>query len=174
MNSLKLTATLIAFFLLSACITTTGEIKGNTFYLENNFAIGLLNDDWTVLRQQKGIVNGRYYENTSYKISFTHKKSNGSIGVNSFVMSEAGQARSLEIHADGILSGFGGIKLSQKMVKVDGIEAVELILSGNKMAKFIFLKKGKMGYLLVYTNTPTYFDQNLADFDKFVETFKTL
>ena len=174
MNSLKITTIAAVFFLLSACITTTGEINGNAFYLDNNFTVSLMNGDWTVLRQQKGVVNYQYYENTAYQISFSHKKSNGLIGVHSFVMSEVGQARSLEVHADSIASEFGGMKLSQRMIKVDGIDAVELLLSGNKMAKLILLKKGKMGFLLAYTNTPAYFDQSLSEFDKFIATFKTL
>jgi hypothetical protein len=165
---------MLLLVVLPACITTTGEIKGNAFYLDGNFTVDMLDDDWVPSRQQAGVANGRYFENTHFEISFNHKNSNGFIGVNAFEMSDAVQARSLEVTADGIVANSEGMKLSQKMMKVDGVDAVELIISGKEMAKYVFLKKGKMGYILTYSNTPTYFDQNLATFEKFLGSFKAL
>jgi hypothetical protein len=144
------------------------------FYLENSFTVYLLDEDWMAVRQQKGVVNGKYYQNTNYNISFNHKKSNGTIGVVSYVMNEVGQARTLEIHADALATSIGGIKLSQRMTTVDGLDGVELVMSGDQMGKYIFLKKGRMGYLLAYTNTAAYFDQYLPVFESFLGTFKTL
>ncbi len=174
MKGLSLLTTLFFVVFLSGCFSTTGEIRGKMFYLEHDFTAALVDDDWQVIQQEKGVRYGAPYVSSVYEISFNHKKSNGMIGVNSFILSEVGQARSLEIHAEDAIARWEGIKLSQRMIKVDGIEAIEVVMSGKYMAKYIFLKKGQNGYEIVYTNTPTYFDEYLSVFDKFVETFKTL
>ena len=174
MNKYHSAVLMLLLVVLPACITTTGEIKGNVYYLDGNFTVDMLDDDWVALQQRAGVVDGRYFENTHFEISFNHKKSNGFIGVNAFEMNNAVQARSLEVTADSIVANSDGMKLSQKMMKVDGLDAVELIISGKEMGKYVFLKKGKMGYILMYSNTPTYFDQNLATFEKFIASFKTL
>ncbi|MBI4686378.1 MAG: hypothetical protein HY756_01120 [Nitrospirae bacterium] len=172
MQRIRLSLLLLTLLFLTACVTTTGEIKGNQFYLENYFNITLLDSDWEVVRQQTWVQYGVKKSNTMYEISFRHKKSNGIIGVNSYWLDEVGKTQSLDIHANEAVAEFGGMKLSQKIIKVDGIDAVELVISGNYMFKYIFLKKGDKGYGIIYRNTPAYFDEYLSVFDKFVGTFR--
>lgn len=160
----------VLVFLLQGCAGTTGAIRGNQFYLEGNFAVDLLNEDWEIVRQKYdlGIAS------SPFEIAFVHKKSNGEIGINSFKLDEVFKARSLEVVADEAVARWSGIKLSQKFIKISGNDAVEIVISGHYMVKLIFLKKKDSGYWLLYKNTPTYFDEYLEVFDKFVKKFITL
>jgi len=156
------------------CTTTTGVIQNNSFSVENSFSVGLLDNDWQVERQKvfsDGVIKR---QNTPWAIGFSHTKSSGFIGVYAWQLSEIDQARSLDIIADSIVANSGGLKLSQKTVKVDGYDAIELVTSGTYMKKQILFKKGDRGYLLRYSNSPTYFDQYLNVFDSLVGTFKVL
>jgi hypothetical protein len=171
MNRLCLTA-LLLFLSLPGCLVTTGEIRGNKFFVQDDFTVDLPNSEWEVVRQQVFVDLGIRRPNSVFEVSFNHKKSNGFIGVNSMKMTEVDQARSLEVHADGAVTSMSGIKLSQRMIKVDGIDAIEVVISGKYMRKYIFLKKGSAGYELIYMNTPAYFDQYLGDFDTFVGSFR--
>ena len=172
MTLFRLSPLVILFVLLSACISTTGEIKENRF-VDQDFSVGLLNDEWQVARQKVYHLNApSLRENTPWAISFSHTKSNGFIGVGAFDMNELGQARSLEVWADNLVANSGGLKLSDRSVKIDGNEGLELVVSGKYMAKWIIMKKGKKMYRMVYSNSPTYFDQSLAVFDGFVQTFR--
>lgn len=174
MHSIKYLFYCYFLLLLTGCAititttgTTTGEIKGNTFYLKNNFSVDLLDDDWEVVRQRGGYPVD--------EISFLHKKSNGRIRVNFVELNEIEQKRPLDVIADAIVADKGVLKLSQKMIKIDGIDAIEFVLSGgNYMHKYILLKKDKSAYEIQYTNTATYFDEYLGVFDKFVSSFKIL
>lgn len=172
MQLMKYLLGLFALLFLHGCLVTTGEIKENRFFIENDFSVDLLDNSWEVVRQQVRVDLGIRRSNTVYEISFRHKNSNGTIGVNSFELDNVGNARSIDIHADDAVARWGGIKLSQKMIKIDRIDAVELVISGKYMVKYIFFKKGGKGYELVYINTPTYFDEYLGVFEKFIGTFK--
>jgi hypothetical protein len=165
----------VFFMLLAACISTTGEIKENRF-IDQDFSVGLLNDEWQVTRQKVNhMVQPNAFvqrENTPWALSFSHTKSNGFIGVGAYDLNELGLARSLEVWADNLVSNSGGLKLSDRSIKIDGSDALELVVSGKYMVKWIIMKKGKKAYRMVYSNSPTYFDQSLAVFDGFVETFR--
>jgi hypothetical protein len=172
------TISLLGFCLLvcAGCISTTGEIKENRFYLTQDFSVELLNDEWQITRQQ---VNHMIQpnapiarENTPWPISFSHRKSNGFIAARSYELTEVGQARSLEVWADAIVANSGGVKLSERTIKVNENEALELVISGSYMMKQVLLKKENKAYRIVYTNSPAYFDQSLNVFDRFVETFR--
>ncbi len=172
MHSFKFVWLVILLLTILGCTTTTGMIQDNRFSVEQDFSVALLDSDWQVGRQtvfRDGIITR---QNTQWPISFSHKNSNGFVGVRSFQMNEVGQARSLEVWADNMVANSGGLKLSQKSVKIDGNEAIELVISGTYMAKQIFLKKGDKGFFIVYSNSPAYFDQYLDVFDKFVETVR--
>ncbi len=166
------------FLLLVGCLVTVGEIRDSTFYYEDYFSAKILDNDWEVIRQQKQtgdplfptLYPTRY--SSSYQISFAHKKSNGFIGVIVSQLSEVGKQRSLDIIADSVISQFEGMKLSQKTSTVDGIEAIEVIESGKKMMKLIIFKTGDLVYYVTYSNTPTFFDQYLTVFDKFISDMK--
>jgi hypothetical protein len=173
MNRFRLAIFLILLF-LAGCFVTTGEIRNNKFFVENEFTVDLLGSEWEVVRQQVFVDIGIRQPNTVYEISFEHKKSNGFIGVNFLELDEVNRARSLEVHADEAVSTSSAMKLSQKLIKIDGIDAIEVVVSGKYMMKYIFMKKDAKGYELVYRNTPAYFDQYLGDFDKFVGTFRVL
>ncbi len=168
------------FLFLVGCLVTIGEIKDNTFYFEDYFSARILDNDWEVIRQQKDIgdplfpalMPARY--NSSYQISFAHKKSNGFIGVMANKLSEVGKQRSLDIIADSVISQFEGMKLSEKKITVDGIEAIEVIESGKKMMKLLIFKTGDVVYYVNYSNTPTFFDQYLPVFDRFVLDMKII
>jgi hypothetical protein len=173
MRAIRCSLLLLLALLMSGCLITTGAIQGDRFSVAQDFSVQMLDGDWEPVRQNSWLDRNYIRRwNTSYAISFQHKKSNGFIGVRSYDMDEVGQARSLEVWADSIVAGSGGLKLSQKMIKVDGMDAIELVISGNYMNKCIALKKGKKAYLLLYSNYPTYFDEYLGVFDKFVGTFK--
>ncbi len=167
-------SSLVVFLLLlTGCASTTGEIRENRFYVAQDFSVGLLNDEWQMTRQTVNHLNApSFRENTPWPISFSHKNSNGFIGVRSYTLNELGQARSLEVWADSLVANSGGMKLSQRNVKIDGNDAIELVTSGQYMMKQVFLKKGKKAYRMVYSNSPAYFDQHLGVFDTFVETFR--
>jgi len=158
-----------------ACFTgcVVGEIRDNSFYLQDDFTVQLLNEDWQVIRQTRAPLNPRVVYSRD-KIAFSHKKSNGFISVNSFALSDIDQARALSIHADAAVASWRGMKLSENLTKIDGIDAVEVVISGARMVKWVFMKKDAQGYRLMYSNTPAYFDEYLGVFDKFVETFKLL
>ncbi len=166
----------ILLFVLAGCITTTGEIRENRFYVDQVFSVAIIDSDWQVTRQRVNHLtqpNAAFpRENTPWAISFSHKRSNGFIAVMSFELTELGQARSLEVWADNLVANSGGLKLSERSVKIDGNDAVELVISGSHMIKQVILKKGKRAYRIVYSNSPAYFDQYLAVFDGFVETFR--
>jgi len=173
MRSFACSSLAVFLLLLAGCASTTGEIRDNRFYVAQGFSVDLLNDEWQVTRQTVNPMNAPSFRvNTPWQISFSHKNSNGFIGVTSFMMNELGQARSLDVWADNLVANSGGMKLSQKNVKIDGIDAIELVTSGKYMVKQVFLKKEKKAYRMVYSNSPTYFDQYLGVFDKFVETFR--
>jgi hypothetical protein len=161
----------LTLFLLTGCVV--GEIRDNSFYLKNDFTIQLLNEDWKVIRQTRASLNPSVVYSRD-KIAFAHKKSNGYVSINSFILSDVSQARPLSVHVDAAVAYWRGMKLSEKQTQIDGIDAVEVIISSSRMIKWVFMKKGDRGYELVYSNTPAYFDEYLGVFDKFVETFKTL
>lgn len=171
MKSIRMMIVLLALLFNVGCVV--GEIKNNAFYLRNNFTVQLLNDDWQVIRQTiDPFFPNRV--NTHDKIAFAHKKSNGYISVTSMILGDIDQARPLSIHADAAVAGWRGLKLSEKQTKIDGVDAVEVVISGAYMVKWVFMKKGVKGYRLTYSNTPAYFDEHLGVFDKLVESFKTL
>jgi hypothetical protein len=170
-------SSLVVFLLLLiGCVSTTGDIRGDRFYVAQDFSVGVLNDEWEVTRQKVNHMIAANApiprENTQWPISFSHKNSNGFIAARSYELNELGQARSLEVWADSIVAGSGGIKLSQRTIKVDGNDALELVTSGQYMMKQVILKKRKKFYKIVYSNSPAYFDQQLAVFDGFVGTFR--
>jgi hypothetical protein len=171
MQNMRILAVCLAFVCLTGCVV--GEISNGIFYLEDDFSVHLLDDDWQVIRQTRAPLNPNVVYSRD-EIAFEHKKSNGFISVNSFALSDIDQSRTLSIHADAAVASARGMKLSEKQTKIDGIDAVEVIISGARMVKWVFMKKGEKGYRLMYSNTPAYFDQYLGVFDKFVETFKTL
>lgn len=166
----------ISFFCLALlCLTgcAVGEITGDSFYLEKDFTVKLLNDDWQVIRQTRAPLNPAV-KYSPFKISFAHKKSNGYIAADSFEMNEVSQARSLRVHADNVVAQWRATKLSEKETKIDGIDAIEVVMSNERIIKWVFMKKDKIAYVLMYNNTSKYFDEYLEVFDKFVESFKTL
>lgn len=168
---------IMIFFLLIAvtgCLTTTGEIQGNHFLVSKDFQIDLLDSEWEPVRQQVFTDIGIRRENMPSEIVFRHKKSNGVIGVNSMELDTVAQERPLEVHAENALVNHGEMKLSEKVLTVAGFDAIELVISGKYMTKYIFLKSGQKGYEIYYKNTPTYFDQYLDAFDRFVQTFVLL
>lgn len=172
MNVLKLFWILLLVGVLSSCLVTTGEIKDKRFFIENDYAVDILDSDWEVERQEV-FVDGNYRrENSPFDIAFQHKKSNGVIGVGSFDLDNVMKDRSLEVHAEEIVAQLEGIKLSERNIAIDGVDAIELIVSGNYMVKYIYLKTKDRGYFFLYRNTPTYFDDYLGTFDGFVKTFK--
>lgn len=156
---------------LTGCVV--GEIRDHSFYLKNDFTVQLLDEDWQVIRQTKDPLNPKI-QSSRDKIAFAHKKSNGYISANSFMLSDISQARPLSVHVDAAVANWRGMKLSEQQTKIDGVDAVEVVISSSRMVKWVFMKKGNWGYELVYSNTPAYFDEYLGVFDKFVETFKTL
>ena len=176
MRSFTFSSLGILLLLLSGCISTTGEIRESRFYLDQDFSVGLLNSDWEMTRQkvnrlvQPNAPIAR--ESTPWPISFSHKKSNGFIAAKSYALTELGQARSLEVWADSIVAGSGGLKLAERSVRIDGSDALEIVISGQYMTKQVILKKGKKSYRLVYSNSPAYFDENLGVFDEFVGSFR--
>ncbi len=172
MNFFKKLGIIIIIGLLTGCLVTTGDIRDNRFFVEDDYAIDLLDSDWEVERQ-KVLVDGSYRrESSPFDIAFQHKKSNGVIGVGSMDLDNVMKDRSLEVHAEDMVAQFQGIKLSERKITIDGVDAIELIISGNYMIKYIYLKTNDRGYFLLYRNTPTYFDEYLGTFDTFVETFK--
>jgi hypothetical protein len=168
------------FLLVFGCVRTVGDIRDNTFYYEDNYSVELPGDEWQIIRQQvkpgdplfPSINPPRY--SSSYQISFDHKKSGGFIGVTASKLTDIGKQRSLDVIADVIFSQSEGVKLSQNKVTVDGIEAIEDVHSGKKLVKLIVFKTDDMLYYVGYANTPTYFDQYLPVFDKFVSSMKVL
>jgi hypothetical protein len=176
MRLFKFSSFMILLLLLAGCVTTTGDIKENRFNVENDFSVGLLDSDWEVTRQKVNPLvqpNAAFpRENTPWQISFSHKKSNGFVAIRSYELNEVGQARPLDVWADGLVASSGGLKLSERSVKIDGSDAVELVISGQYMSKQVLLKKGKKAYRIVYSNSPSYFDQYLGVFDTFVESFR--
>lgn len=176
MNSIKYLFCCYFLLLLTGCaIITTGEIKGNTFYLKNNFSVDLLDDDWEVVRQKLVADPQTVRQNTINEIAFLHKKSNGWIRVNFYELNEIGQKRPLDVLADAAVAQPGVMILFKKMTKIDGVDAVEFVVSeGNFMHKYIILKKDESAYEIEYKNTSTYFDEYLGVFDKFVSSFKIL
>lgn len=166
--------------LLIGCVKTVGDIRDNKFYDGDSFSVDLLGDDWEIMRQKMtpgdplfpSLHPARY--STNYEISFAHKKSSGFIGVDVRPLSDVGKQRSLDIIADSVVSDLEGVKLSQKKVTVDGIDAIEVVQSGKRLLKVLIFKTGEKIFYVQYTNTPAYFDQNLPVFDKFVASMKIL
>jgi len=171
MQNIRILFVCLAFVCFTGCVV--GQIRNDMFYLEDEFSVHLLDNDWKVIRQTRAPLNPNVVYSRD-RIGFAHKKSNGYISVNSFVLSDIDQSRTLSIHADAAVASWHGMKLSEKQTKIDGIDAVEVIISGARMVKWVFMKKDEKGYRLMYSNTPAYFDEYLGVFDKFVETFKTL
>jgi hypothetical protein len=135
----KFSPFLILLLLLAGCVKTTGDIKENRFNVENDFSVGLLDNDWEVVHQKVNPLvqpNAAVQrENTPWQISFSHKKSNGFVGAGSWELNEVGQALPLDVWADGLVANSGGLKLSERSVKIDGNDAIELVISGKYMSK---------------------------------------
>jgi hypothetical protein len=171
MKNIRISFFCFALFCLAGCVV--GEITGDRFYLKSDFTVKLLNEDWQVIRQKREPLNPAV-TNSAIKIAFVHKKSNGYIGAESFVLNDVDQARSLRVHADAVVASWHATILSEKETKIDGIDAIEVVMSNSRIIKWVFMKKGNHAYALLYYNTPKYFDEYLDVFDEFVESFKTL